>query len=96
MRIRLKTRAFIGGKICQRGEIATLPDGVRGPCKVVNAFQNHDPLQPVDTNLTRESDDVALFDFVSDEPERHSDEQKAAADLAAAHRKKSLERAASQ
>jgi hypothetical protein len=88
MRVRLKEACFIRGRVYERGEIVTLPDGARGPHRTVRQspdVQSGDPDNySADANRIRgELCDVALFDELPDEPECHSEKQKVAADHAA-------------
>jgi hypothetical protein len=86
MRVRLKAPCFIGGRRYERGEIATLPDGVRGPHRAARQadekFFRGTP--PEDAHrILGELCDELLYELLPDEPEAHSAEQKAQADQAA-------------
>ncbi len=69
-RIRLHETMFIGGRLYDRGEIVTLPDGAKGPHRAVRI--SHDKIDystdpAIDANREiGKLEDVPLFDVVDE------------------------------
>ena len=85
MRIRLKERCFIGGRLCEPGEVVTLAEGQKGPTRSVRT--NSDKIDygtnpPIDANRRiGEVVDVPLYDVVPDKDvPRNPDDQRDAAE----------------
>jgi hypothetical protein len=88
MRVRLKEACFISGHRYERGDVVTIPDGIRGPHRSVRQspdVQSGDPDNySTDANRIRgQLCDVALYEELPDQPEGHSEQQRAEADRAA-------------
>ena len=94
LRIRLKERCFVHGRVHDVGEIVMLPEGMAGPHRTVHRSVDRIDYRTnpaVDANrLLGETIDVPLYDVMPDEPESHSEAQRAEADRAAHERELNL------
>jgi hypothetical protein len=70
MRIRLKESAFVDNHRYERGDIVTLPDGVRGPHRTVRQADErffNGNLKPEHYRILAERCDEPLFEILSDQ-----------------------------
>jgi hypothetical protein len=70
MRIRLKEACFLNNHRYNRGDIVTLPDGVRGPHRTVRQADEkffNGNLTPEDYRVLAELCDEPLFEILSDQ-----------------------------
>jgi hypothetical protein len=98
MRVRLKEACFISGHRYERDDVVTIPDDMRGPHRTVRQspdVQSGDPDNySTDANRIRgQLCDVALYEELPDQPEGHSEPQRAEADRAAKLRADAVARA---
>jgi hypothetical protein len=99
MRIRIKEACQFYGRVYERGEEVTLPDGVRGPHRTVR--QSPDVQSGDSDNYSTDANrirgqlcDVALYEELPDQPEGHSERQQVEADRAAKMRADAMARRA--
>lgn len=93
MRIRIKERCYFNRRLLHTGDEVELPDGVKGPYRVVRKSEDkvdYSSGEPI--RVLGEVEEVPLFDVLPDVPPGHTPVQKRLADFAAAEHEKTLHR----